>query len=98
MPASILRCAKSWRMSPCITMSLLDDSKLAYWAERRRAVLDRLPTAKEGIDWCLEHTAVVDDTVREVFESIRRSHDPVPQISVVATGGYGRNELAPYSD
>ena len=41
--------------------------------------------------WCERHSLLADEVVRAVAPS----HAPV---SIVATGGYGREELAPYSD
>lgn len=40
----------------------------------------------------------MDDLIRHVTQTILAEHPVATAISVVATGGYGRRELAPYSD
>jgi [protein-PII] uridylyltransferase len=49
-------------------------------------------------DWCELHTCLVDDAVRSVFERVSALFPSLPPIAIVGTGGYGRKELAPYSD
>jgi len=41
---------------------------------------------------------LADEVVREIFQIASRQLEMEPGIAVVATGGYGRKELAPYSD
>ncbi len=43
------------------------------------------------------HSNMVDDLVRRAFQKAQSSV-PSPSVCLVATGGYGRTELAPYSD
>ena len=67
-------------------------------AELRRQGIERLRTQPSGLEWCREQTAIADEAMRLVVEEVHRIHPDVPPISIVATGGYGRSELAPYSD
>ena len=46
-------------------------------------------------NWLLRaHARLIDKTLQEVW----RSHGPARDMALVATGGYGRGELFPYSD
>lgn len=63
-------------------------------ATRRLALIDGLKETGEGLAWCHRHTDLVDTVVR----SLTADFPDRPPIAVVATGGYGRRELAPYSD
>ena len=57
----------------------------------RTELLEDLDRAPQGLAWCERHSRLADEAVRGVV--------PVSApVSVIATGGYGRQELAPYSD
>src|SRR5438105_3652275 len=66
--------------------------KLDALAARRMALLEDLRRYPRGLSWCEEHTAIVDEAVRLV------AGDRALPFCVVATGGYGRRELSPFSD
>lgn len=51
-----------------------------------------------GLDWCFEHSEIIDGIVRQAIATLQFDQPSMPPISVVAVGGYGRNELAPHSD
>ncbi len=70
--------------------------RLLALAERRQALLDELVRRPRGLSWCQEHTAIVDDAVSTVVAEVSGEYN-LP-FCVVATGGYGRRELSPYSD
>jgi [protein-PII] uridylyltransferase len=44
-----------------------------------------------------QYTDIVDHLVRDGFRKAH-AHSPLPSVCLVAVGGYGRAELAPYSD
>lgn len=67
-------------------------------ALRRAALVDDLPRGPAGLEWCAQHTRICDAVVRVVYEGVNEAVPGVSKISVIATGGYGRSELAPYSD
>ncbi len=65
------------------------------FVDRRTALLDELRSSPSGREWCERHTDLVDDVVKAAFAGLESE---APQFAVVATGGYGRRELAPWSD
>ena len=68
------------------------------YADRRQVLLARLRAKPDAHDWCEQHTSLTDELVRATTERVLQQHPLAPPISVIATGGYGRRELAPYSD
>ena len=65
--------------------------RIEEWVEARLELLGELERRPEGLSWCERHSRLVDETIRSI----------VPEnapFSVIATGGYGRRELSPYSD
>lgn len=73
-------------------------STAAEFSARRAELLDSLRAKPSGLVWCEQHTDLVDEAVRSVFIGLVAKLERVPPFAVVATGGYGRKELAPWSD
>jgi [protein-PII] uridylyltransferase len=51
-----------------------------------------------GISWCQRHTKIIDKAIITAFEHIFSTSATAEQVTIIATGGYGRREMAPYSD
>ncbi|MFY9233395.1 MAG: HD domain-containing protein [Fimbriimonadaceae bacterium] len=65
-------------------------------AARRAALLDELAGGPKGGSWCGSHSELIDEAVKAIYHAHFRSGSPA--VAVVASGGYGRRELAPWSD
>ena len=65
---------------------------------RRQQLIDCAISERSGLQWCRNYSEFADDAVRVAFASAMADVPHPPAISVVATGGYGRQELAPHSD
>lgn len=80
-----------------------DLKAIAAFLRENRAALNRCHT-KDGLGLSLlsENTELVDAVIRRLYEiaqaKIRVNGHTPPALAVVATGGYGRCALAPYSD
>lgn len=70
-------------------------------AERARLERERLFAAlrqhPSGRAWCRQHSAIADRVLRALFRLVHVGR-PRTLFSVVAVGGYGRREVAPFSD
>lgn len=64
------------------------------WREEREALFRGVFESSDGLMWCTSHSDFVD----RLFAAIVRAADAEALVSLAATGGYGRKELAPYSD
>ncbi len=78
--------------------------KTKQWlVEGRAKLLKQHVEGSPGIQVCARLTDLLDSVVLEIFESaLADCGRPLPEIrskiSLVANGGYGRREMAPYSD
>ncbi|MHB8635426.1 MAG: [protein-PII] uridylyltransferase family protein [Fimbriimonadaceae bacterium] len=64
----------------------------------RERLIDECNAEGDGAAWCAEHTAVVDRAATLLFQGVLAAYPAAPRLALVATGGYGRRELAPFSD
>jgi [protein-PII] uridylyltransferase len=88
-------------------MTATDDSYLEPWAEAslasrmaaaRAHAAAGLRAGKTGVELAEELTAEVEAMVVDLVNRQRARFDAASGISVLATGGFGRREFAPYSD
>ncbi len=78
----------------------------AYLKDGHRRINTSEALAEDGEGLLARNTALVDSVLRRLFTcAVERAQAGVPDgeaktpaLSVIATGGYGRQELAPYSD
>lgn len=73
-------------------------ARILELAEQRQTLIESLRQNPRGLSWCDEHTSIVDTVVRTLVDDVRAANTDLPPLSVIATGGYGRRELCPFSD
>ncbi len=73
-------------------------SIISGFANQRRLMLESLPLRPSGSAWCDAHSTIADRVVEAVHSDLCAEFKEIPPIAILATGGYGRKELAPYSD
>ena len=55
-------------------------------------------STRRGVDFCHELAEATDSWIIELYEAARAAHPRAPKVALLAIGGYGRGELAPFSD
>lgn len=81
-------------------ISLLDAEtreQLQALVTQRDELFVELAQSPAGSAWCREHTQLFDQAINLISRKLRTVY-PEPHFAIVATGGYGRMELAPHSD
>ncbi len=67
-------------------------------ANRRDRLIARLPEHPDGLTWCENHTDLVDEILQLLYEDSVAGSEDAPPMALLATGGFGRRELSPFSD
>ena len=63
----------------------------------REKLFDTLISNNDGVQFNKNHTLLVDQVVKELVEEIQNQF-PVSDFTLIAVGGYGRQDLSPKSD
>jgi len=67
------------------------------YKQKRDTLFNELISSNDGFKFNNHHTKLVDSIVREIVESINQKYY-VEDFSLIAVGGYGREDLSPKSD
>jgi len=73
-------------------------SAFASLVARRQQLLESVWQADSGLAWTEAHTDVMDEAIRRIWEAVEARHGVNNSVALLATGGYGRREVGPYSD
>ena len=78
-------------------------AEIAVYLKEQHGQINCAETLREcsGLELLAQNTALVDAVLRRLFAlAIERAGSPeiAPSLAIIATGGYGRRELAPFSD
>lgn len=78
-------------------MTAGSNAQLELWRQKRQSLLDRLRSNPDWMGYSKAQSNLADEAVQAVYDELFRRPN-LPAIAIIATGGYGRRELAPYSD
>jgi len=83
--------------------SLKTPLEITAYLKEQHGRINSVETLRDstGMDLLAQNTALVDAVLRRLFAlAVERagSSEAVPALAIIATGGYGRRELAPFSD
>ena len=67
------------------------------YKQKRDTLFNELISSNDGFKFNNHHTKLVDSIVREIVERINQKYH-VEDFSLIAVGGYGREDLSPKSD
>lgn len=79
-------------------MSSLPSTFQEGFNSSRASLLEKLRKKPRGLSWCESYTSLVDSLLRTIVAHFPEEFERIPEFALVATGGYGRRELAPFSD
>ncbi|MBX3111715.1 MAG: HD domain-containing protein [Fimbriimonadaceae bacterium] len=74
------------------------EEAVAIAREARTRLFESAGDVPDSLAWCRRHTSVADNLLAKLFGFMQESHPDLPPLALVATGGYGRTELCPFSD
>jgi [protein-PII] uridylyltransferase len=67
-------------------------------ASQRRQLINSLKDTPKGLEWCAAHSEIADKALCAIYDSVKEEYPEMPPVSIIASGGYGRREISPYSD